>query len=230
MTPAVASMASLSIVLPEEAWPTMAKLRISAAWYSFIIGASAGRNSSVGKTNPPQGTSENDGPKKARGRTNPPPLEGSFDGHRSVLVPEGRPREEMGQSLLQQPGADRYVENRESPAHEASLKKAVPQALGANADLSGLGGGAGGAQPTLQLGHTGELLAQTGPQLRPLRAQIQQLLPKCPGIDMLRAGFLQSHGVELGVPKELSQEDLNFRPTTPFLTAPVHLQQLERLG
>src|SRR5436190_1202641 len=36
ITPAQASMASLSIVLPAEAWPTMAKLRMSAGLYSFI--------------------------------------------------------------------------------------------------------------------------------------------------------------------------------------------------
>jgi hypothetical protein len=31
MTPLQASIASLSMVLPQEAWPTMAKLRISLA-------------------------------------------------------------------------------------------------------------------------------------------------------------------------------------------------------
>src|SRR5260221_6808935 len=36
MTPALASMASLSIVFPEEAWPTTAKFRISESWYSCI--------------------------------------------------------------------------------------------------------------------------------------------------------------------------------------------------
>jgi hypothetical protein len=36
ITPAQASIASLRIVLPDEAWPTMAKLRMSAGLYSFI--------------------------------------------------------------------------------------------------------------------------------------------------------------------------------------------------
>src|SRR5436190_111133 len=36
MTPAVASIASLSSVLPDDACPTIAKFRMSAAWYSFI--------------------------------------------------------------------------------------------------------------------------------------------------------------------------------------------------
>src|SRR5678815_3114411 len=36
ITPALASIASLSMVFPEEAWPTIAKLRISEGWYSFI--------------------------------------------------------------------------------------------------------------------------------------------------------------------------------------------------
>src|SRR5678816_3200543 len=36
ITPALANMASLSMVFPEEAWPTIAKLRISEGWYSFI--------------------------------------------------------------------------------------------------------------------------------------------------------------------------------------------------
>ncbi len=36
ITPAASSIASLSMVLPEEAWPTIAKLRISPGLYSFI--------------------------------------------------------------------------------------------------------------------------------------------------------------------------------------------------
>src|SRR3982074_2717257 len=36
ITPAHASIASLSMVFPEDAWPTIAKLRISPGLYSFI--------------------------------------------------------------------------------------------------------------------------------------------------------------------------------------------------
>ena len=36
MTPLQASMASLNMVLPQEAWPTMAKLRMSGGEYFCI--------------------------------------------------------------------------------------------------------------------------------------------------------------------------------------------------